>query len=142
MHRALVLSAAVLAGIPGAVVAQQPAAGIQLSEVAGVWDGKTMVGPKDSVVLTTVLTATATDKGWTIAFPKLKEPVAVRVVATGGDSIVTEAGPYPSALRPGATVKLLHIVGHYKGNEMWGTFVATYDTGAPASGKISAARRK
>lgn len=142
MRRALFLSAAVLAGIPGAAVAQQPTAGIKLSDVAGVWDSKTMVGPKDSVVLTSVITATADGKGWTIAFPNAKLPIPMRVVATGGDSIVAEAGPYPSALRPGTMVKLLRTVSHYKGDEMWGTFTATYDKGDPASGKIAGTRRK
>jgi hypothetical protein len=132
---------AVLAGFTAVAGAQQPAGGTKLADVVGVWDSKTMVGPKDSVVLADVVTATADGK-WTIAFPGRKDAVPMRVVATGGDSIVVEAGPYPSALRAGSTVKLLRMVGHYKGNEMWGTFTATYDKGADASGKVSATRRK
>lgn len=137
MHQAVLLSAAVLASVTTLASAQQPS--IKLSDVAGVWHEQTMVGAKDSVVLMTALKATANDKGWTMTCPK-GAPVPLRVVAVGGDSIVTEAGPYPSCLRPGQTVTALRTVGHYKGNKMWGTFEATYSSGAKLSGKVSAAR--
>jgi len=48
-----------------------------------------MVGPTDSVGVTTVLTATANDSGWTMTLTG-RDPVAVRVIAVGGDSVVTE----------------------------------------------------
>ena len=144
MSRMLVLfAAAALVGLTQAAAAQQPmAAGITLTDVAGVWDSKTMVGPKDSVIVTTVLTATADGKGWTMAFPNRAQAVAVSVVFVGGDSIVTEAGPFPSYLRPGQTVTLLHTVAHYKGDQMWGTSAVTYASGDKLSLKIAATRRK
>lgn len=141
MRHAFLLSA-VLAGFSAVAGAQQAAAGIKLADVAGVWDVKTMMGPKDSVVVTTVITLTADGKGSTLAFPNRAEPVPVRVVSVGGDSIVTEAGPYPSALRAGATVKLLQMVSHYKGGEMWGTWSAQYENGDKAGGKLSGTRHK
>lgn len=141
MHRTFILAAAVLTGLATAATAQQPNAPIKLSDVAGVWDSKTMVSPNDSVVVTTVLTTTANRKGWTMTFPK-GEPVAVRVVSTAGDSIVTEAGPFPSYLRPGQTVTLLHMVAHYKGDQMWGTGAAQYGSGDKLSFKLAATRRK
>ncbi len=139
MRRTFVLFAAVLAGLTTATSAQQRS--IKLRDVAGVWRAETMMGPKDSVVATSVLTATADGKRWTITFPKRK-PIKVRVVTVGGDSIVTEAGPYPSYLKPGQTVTLLRIVGHYKGKQMSGTFEAQYASGDKIGGKISATRRK
>ena len=142
MRHTFFLSAAVLAGLTTVATAQQTMAGIKLSDVAGVWDGKTMTGPKDSVVATTVLTATADGKGWTMTFPNRKQPVAVRVVSVGGDSIVTEAGPYPSYVRPGQTVTLSHTVSHYKGTQMWGTAVVQYASGDKLTFKITATRRK
>ena len=141
MRRTFILSAAVLAGLTTAATAQQPKAGIKLSDVAGVWDSKTLMGPKDSVVVTTVETTTANGKGWTMTFPN-RAPIAVRVVSTAGDSIVTEAGPFPSYLRSGQTVTLLHSVSHYKGNEMWGTSVAQYAAGDTLTFKTAASRRK
>jgi len=132
---------AVLLGLTTAAAAQAPAAPIKLADVAGVWDAKSMVGPTDSVGVKTVLTATATDSGWTMTLTG-REPVAVRVVAMGGDSIVTEAGPYPSILRAGLTVTSLRMVSHYSGDEMTGMFWAEYSSGDKASGKVTATRRK
>lgn len=66
-----------------------------------------------------MLTATANDSGWTMTLTG-RDPVAVRVIAMGGDSVVTEAGPY----------------------QMWGTFAAEYSSEDKASGKVTATRRK
>ena len=93
-----------------------------------------------SLIATTVLATTADGKGWTMTFPT-GAPVAVRVVSLAGDSVVTEAGPFASHVRPGQTVTLLHTVGHYKGNEMWGTSVAQYSTGDTLTFKVTAKRR-
>ena len=54
-------------------------------------------------VVESELTATADTLGWTLTRPN-GETVPVRVVAVGGDSIITEAGPYESALRSGIQV--------------------------------------
>jgi hypothetical protein len=140
MRRTILIPAFIL-GLTTAAAAQQPAAAIKLADVAGVWDAKSMVGPNDSVGVATVLTATATDKGWTMTLTG-REPVDVRVVAMGGDSVVTEAGPYPSILRAGQTVTLLRMVSHYSGDQMSGTFWAEYSSGDKASGKVTATRRK
>jgi hypothetical protein len=141
MHRRSIFAAIIVAGIATTASAQQPAAGIKPSDVAGVWDAKSMVGPNDSVVATSVLTATADTSGWTMKLEG-RDPIAMRVVAMGGDSIVTEAGPYPSILRAGLTVTVLRNVSHYKGDTMWGTFEALYSSGDKFSGKVTATRRK
>jgi len=139
--RRTILIPAVLLGFTTAAAAQQPAAPIKLADVAGVWDAKSLVGPTDSVGVTTVLTATANDSGWTMTLTG-RDPVAVRVIAMGGDSVVTEAGPYPSVLRAGLTVTRLLMISHYSGDQMWGTFAAEYSSGDKASGKVTATRRK
>lgn len=141
MRRAFLIPAVVL-GLTTAAAAQQPAAARKPADVAGVWDAKTLMGPNDSVVTTTVLTATADDTGWTMTFPGREQPVPVRVIAMGGDSVVTEAGPYPSILRPGQTVTSLRMISHYSGDQMTGTFAAQYASGDKASGKLTATRRK
>jgi hypothetical protein len=143
MRRALLVSAALVTCCAVAVRAQNPVSGgtIKLSDVAGTWANKAMVGPKDSVVVPSVITATADGKGWTMEFPN-RDPIPVRVVAIGGDSIVTEAGPYPSMLRPGQTVQVLHTIGHYKGDKMTGTFEARYAPGDVVRGRIEATRMK
>ena len=90
--------------------AQAQGGGIKVSDVAGTWVGKSMVGPKDSVFVTWVLTATADGKGWTLKRAN-RDPVPVQIVAIGGDSIVWESGPQPSFLRPGQTVTTRTFVG-------------------------------
>ncbi len=144
MRPVLLLSAAALAGHATLAGAQKPAPmrheGIKLADVAGTWDTKTVLGPKDSVVVTSVLTATADGKGWTIKLAN-RDPIPVRVVAVGGDSVVMEAGPYESILRPGQMVTT-HTVGHYKGDAMTGTIEARYASGDVLRGKTTATRRK
>jgi len=126
---------------PAAPAAAPAAQGIKLSDVAGTWTVKTLVGPKDSVVITTVVTLTADGKGSTMVIPN-RDPVPVRLVAVGGDSVVTEAGPYPSALRPGQTVTLLHLVTHYKGDTSTGTLEAKYSSGDVFKARTAGTRKK
>ena len=114
--------------------------GIKLSEVAGTWDVKSMAGPKDSVVVPSVVTATADGKGWTMKLAN-REPIPVRVVAVGGDSVVTEAGPFESVLRPGQMVTT-RTAGHYKGDTMTGTIEARYASGDVIWLKTAGTRRK
>jgi len=140
MRHTIICTAAVLACLTAAAEAQKATTpGIKLADIAGTWYSKTL-GPKDSVLATTVLTTTADGKGWTMAFPT-GDPVALRVVSSAGDSVVTEAGPFASRVRQGQTVTLLHSVSHYKGNEMWGTSRAQYSTGDTLTFKVTATRK-
>src|SRR5260370_15304 len=61
---AIALTSSALASVYHPALAQ--GGGIKLSDVAGTWEGKSMVGPKDSVFVSWVLTATADGKGWTV----------------------------------------------------------------------------
>jgi len=146
MRPFLLLSAVALAGHATAASAQKPApapmhhAAIKLADVAGTWDGKSMVGPKDSVVATFVVTATADGKGWTMKLPN-RDPIPTRILTIGGDSIVTESGPFQSILRPGQMVTT-RTTGHYTGDTMTGTFEAHYASGDVLRGKAAATRRK
>lgn len=143
MDRAYLLCTALLASsaFAGAQnAASAPQTSLKLSDVAGTWEGKSMLGPNDSVFNTWGLKATASRKGWTTkrangaVFP-------VRIIAVGGDSIVYEAGPYPSALRPGQTTTT-RVIGHFDGDKMTGTWEAHYKSGDVARGKVEATRKK
>src|SRR3989442_13654717 len=90
------------------------------------WETKTMAGPKDSVVATSVLEATADGKGWSLKVANSPNAIPVRVITTGGDSMVTEAGPFPSRLRPGQTGTTLRAAEHMKGNKLTGNVEAPY----------------
>jgi hypothetical protein len=83
--------------------AAAPPPGISLSDVAGTWTAKVMRMDSDSVILTYDMTASADPTAWTITFPGGRPPVPVRAMADG-DSIVTDAGPFESALRKGVQV--------------------------------------
>lgn len=82
----------------------QPAtASISLADVAGKWKVRTTDEAGGNVV-ESELTATSDTTGWTMQIPNNRKPIPVRVVAVAGDSIVTEAGPFESALRKGLQV--------------------------------------
>ena len=88
---------------PAAAPAAVAPAKLQLADVAGKWNMKTMNEAGDSTLLTYEMTATADTSGWSFNFPDRKTPVPVHVMADG-DSIILKAGPYPSALRKGVMV--------------------------------------
>ena len=138
MRRAVLLSAALIAIYAAPARAQN----VTLASVAGNWHTRVMVGPKDSIVLMNMIVASADKDKWVMKNPGQANPVPLRVVAVGGDSIATEAGPYPSALRPGQTVTMLRSVYHYKGDKGTGWFEAHYSSGDVVKGKLEATRTK
>jgi hypothetical protein len=106
-----------------------------------VWDYTAIVGAASSVRVRSVLTATATTDGWTIQHEN-DPAISLRLLLVRGDSIVAEAGPYPSTLRPGQTVERNHIILHYNGGDtMKGAFEARYASGDVVSGRVDAVRR-
>ena len=98
-------------------------AGISLADIAGKWRLRTMDEAGGNVV-ESELTATADTSGWTLTRPDRKT-VPVRVVAVGGDSIITEAGPYESALRKGVQVRARMVLRLQEG-KLLGTTEARY----------------
>ena len=124
-----------------ALVALSATAGAQASPgFSGRWNGRAMVGANDSVIIVFALTVAADGKSATMGFFN-QDPVPARILAMGGDSMVTEAGPYQSVLRP-QEATTLRSVAHFKGDKMWGTFEAVYAKGETASGRIEATRVK
>jgi hypothetical protein len=103
---------------------------ISLADVAGRWRVRGTNEAGDSIV-SFELNATADTSGWTMTLPN-QQPVPVRVVAVAGDSIVTEAGPYESALRKGVQVRT-HSVARIRGDQLVGTTIARYQTSGPDS---------
>lgn len=110
MRRLALLGCAVLLagcsnreGTPAAdTMAAAPAAMLTAADVAGTWTVNTMREGSDSVIVTSEIMATTTTDGWTITLPN-RPPVALRVQISG-DSVMMEAGPYESVLRPGVQV--------------------------------------
>jgi hypothetical protein len=106
---------------------------IALADANGKWavTGKNEAG--DSTLLTYVLTADTT--GWQIQYADRKKPVAVRIVSVGGDSIVTESGPYPSVLRKGVMVTT-NAVYRLQDGKLVARTVAHYSVKTPDSVRI------
>jgi hypothetical protein len=104
--------------------------GIALADVAGTWT-MNATAETGEVVPQFELVATASESGWELHFPN-RDPVPVRVVEVAGDSIVTEAGPYESILRPGTQVTT-HGVYRLEGDRLMGTTTAHFQTTEPDS---------
>ena len=65
-----------------ALVGLVTAAAAQKAPAAGTWNTKTMIGPKDSVATTFVLTIAADGKSATIKFPN-RDPIPTRILVIG-----------------------------------------------------------
>lgn len=102
---------------------------ISLGDIAGTWAVHSTVQGDESKSVTYDLTATADTSGWTITFPG-REPIPTRVVAVEGDSIVTESGPFESALRQGVQVNA-RVVTRLRGDKLVGHTVARYQVTGP-----------
>src|SRR5436305_1662102 len=107
MRRMLAGSALLVAALAGSAAAQAKktpapkaaaaAKAVTWEDLTGQWDGKAMRAKDDSSLTLTRMTFTA-DKKVFLRFPG-STPVAVKVITMGGDSLVTEAGPYDSVTR-------------------------------------------
>jgi hypothetical protein len=76
---------------------------VTLRDFAGKWKTRA-TDERGRVIGEAELLATADTSGWTLTFPRQK-PIPLRVLAVGGDSVVTEAGPYPSTSMKGVQVR-------------------------------------
>ena len=147
MRRAILTSVVLVFALATAATAQkkQPtqagaprAVALAWSDLVGDWNGKSMKGKTDSVI-TQLTTTYKADKTITITFPKRK-PVAAKLIAMAGDSVIIETEPYPSLTRPGHKTSV-RMVSHVANHKMWGTFRATYDDKQTLDGTSTAAHK-
>jgi hypothetical protein len=97
---------------------------INLADLAGKWDMRSVpTTGTDTTPTTFVLTATGNTSGWTITFPGRK-PIAEKVTVAG-DSLIVEAGPYPSVRRKGVTVTTNGVL-RLQGGSLVGSNTAHY----------------
>jgi hypothetical protein len=109
-------------------MAEAPA-GTALADMAGTWNVESKIEGSDKVAVTYEMVTTTDQNGWSIKFPN-REPIPVRVVAVEGDSVVTEAGPFESALRKGVQVST-RVVARMQDGKLVGNTVARYDVTGP-----------
>ena len=141
MRRTLILCAVLFLGCaksepPASQTPEPAAATISLADVAGTWDGTVMAVGNDSALAVVELTAAADPAGWSMKVANAKTPTAMTTVpatsvVADGDSVIVEAGPFQSVLRPGQQVST-HTVYRLQDGKLVGTLLATY----PASGEI------
>lgn len=108
---------------------------MSLADVAGTWDGTVTAADNDTVLSVVELTATAEATGWTMRVANAKTPtmqtvVPITSVVAEGDSMIVDAGPFPSVLRAGQQVAT-HTIYRLLDGKLVGTIQATY----PATGE-------
>jgi len=164
MRAVILLSTVCLTGFAATAVAQQPpaqpkpkpaaqqqpapqkpaaqAAASAKPTVAGTWamENTVKTAAGNDTVVTSLLTATADANGW-VTHLAGRDAIPTRVVAMGGDSVVTEAGPFQSVVRPGQTVTTRETL-HFKDDAAWGTIEARYSNGEVVKGTVKGTRRK
>jgi hypothetical protein len=135
---ALLIVPAVLSAQGAQKAAPKAAAPAIPAGAVGTWDGKSMIGPKDSVI-TQSTTVIAADGKVTVTLQG-RAAMPAKVLAAGGDSVTWEIGPYESVLKKGmqATTR---STSHYKGNTATGTFEAKYTDGSTVKGKAMATKK-
>ncbi len=96
---------------------------VNLADVAGKWNMRSVPTAGDTTATTYVLTATSNTSGWTITFPG-RAAIPMRVSAAG-DSIMSDAGPYPSVRRKGVQVTTNGVM-RLQGGSLVGSTTAHY----------------
>jgi hypothetical protein len=97
---------------------------VTLADFAGTWEMKTWNEARDSVIVTSELMATADTNSWMQHLPG-RSPMPVKILSVGGDSVVTEVGPYESILRKGVQVKTTNVL-HLQDGKLVGMITARY----------------
>jgi len=127
----LALSAVVLAGCskpeapPAEPPAPPPAPTLNLADLAGTWNMRTMPEGSDSTLVTYTMTLTGTTEGWSLNIPG-RDPLPMTATVSG-DSVITTVGPYESMLRKGVQVSTTSVV-RLVGGRLVGTTMARYST--------------
>ncbi len=109
--------------VPAAPAAEATPAPVN---VAGKWTVQVMPADKDTTILTYTLDATNEQTGWKMTLPG-RPAMDIRVLSMDNDSIVSENGPYSSALRKNVMVTT-HTNLHMEGDKLVGTTIARYNT--------------
>jgi hypothetical protein len=104
---------------------------ISYADVAGTWSVAVMPMDRDTTILTYEFVATADTAGWTVTFPG-RTPIPVHVMPPTADSIVTHAGPFESALRPGVMVNTTGVF-RIRDGKLVGATTSRYVTTGPDS---------
>lgn len=105
----------------------QTAAGatVSLADFAGTWSMKNVLEDSARTEVIYEMVSTGGPTGWMIHLPN-RDPMPLSVMVDG-DSVVTQAGPFESILRPGVQVTT-RSVNRLEGGRIVGRFRAQYST--------------
>lgn len=137
----LLLAACAKSDQPPADAQPASAATVSLADFAGTWSMKNVLEDSAKTEIAYEIMATANPTGWMLHLPN-RDPVPLSVVLDG-DSVVTEAGPFESVLRPGVQVTT-RTVNRLEGGRIVGRFKARYSTGGADSvsqGRVEGTRK-
>jgi len=110
---------------------------ISLDQVAGKWNVRvTSAETGDSLLTSYVLDAKADSAGWTFQFPT-GAPIPMKFVSMGGDSLVTEAGPFDSRLQKNMKVHTI-VTWRLRDGKLVGAVLSHYDTNPPTTRNLIA----
>lgn len=113
------------------------------ASLVGTWSSSTLMGPTDSVVASTTMLIGA-DGSMRTVFTGRTDTMDVRLITLTEDSlgieVVSEVGPYPSAVRPGVEVTTTTVV-RYTGTTGSGTWTGKYSDGQTLTGKLSSTKQ-
>jgi hypothetical protein len=127
-------AAAVDTAMPAAAAEPTP---ISLDQLAGKWNVRvTSAETGDSLLTSYVLDAKADTAGWTFQFPT-GAPIAMKFVSMGGDSLVTEAGPFDSRLQKNVKVHTI-VTWRLRDGKLAGAVLSHYDTKPPTTRNLIA----
>lgn len=104
------------------------AGGSPLASMAGMWNVNVMREGSDSVATTHVLNATDST-AWTFTFPN-RQPIPIRITGMSGDTVLAEAGPFESSVRPGVQTRNI-IKTWLEGDRLISWVRARYDVTGP-----------
>jgi hypothetical protein len=94
------------------------------ASLAGTWNFRIRNTTGDTLPSFSI-TAGADSTAWTMTLAG-REPMPLRVLAMSADSVTTEAGPFPSVLRPGVQVRVTTTLRLQREGRLVGTGVARY----------------
>lgn len=118
-------------------VAAATPAQMSLDQVAGKWNVRIRSAETgDSTLTSYVLDAKADTAGWSFQFPT-GAPITMHIVTMGGDSLVTEAGPFDSRLQKNVKVHSI-VTWRVRDGKLAGAVVSHYDTKPPTTRNLIA----
>ena len=152
MRFTLLLASCVLVGCAepaeptAAEVADAPAAvdtgPVDPAAFAGDWTVDLLDAETDSVLTTVRFTAgePGSPAGWTVQYPHLDEPVLAQDVMARGEDLVIRYESFPSAFREGLMVLEPTTRSRVAGDDMTGTYEASYSNGDTIAGRLRGRR--